>query len=246
MRRRFKAARHWASVWVLAAVAVGGCTTSVYPLAPAPSTSNQPASSPTASTQQRPAEAFGSTPSPTDQRVTWIGDALTIQARRLVAGDVVAGREVTYICGATLGVQEATSLLATAQRRPDSRIGGVVVVALGTFEAVDSGDLAGLFREIGPHRRAILVAPAVLSRAYPWVPEVNSLFRSAASSSPNISYVDWQQMVAVHPDLIAANGATFSVLNRGGQTWLDAINQAIEKAYGPTSSIVDHPIVGTR
>jgi hypothetical protein len=195
--------------------------------------------------QQWPAEEFGNTPPPTDPRVTWIGDALTIQALRLTASDsVAAGREVIYICGATLSVQQALELLAT-RADVDNRAGGVIVLALGTFGPVAHRGLGDLLRTIGTHRRVILVAPAVLSRAYPWVPEVHSLYRSEASSSPDISYIDWQQQVSVHPDLLAPNGATFSVWNRGGQAWLDAINLAIEKAYRPTLPSGEPPSTGT-
>lgn len=171
--------------------------------------------------------ALAPTP-PTDPRVTWIGEALSIQALRL--GETLApGREVAQFTAPMLTAQEATA--AVSDPANGSRIGGVVVLALGTFDQVTAPELSDLLDQLGPQRRVVLVGPGTQSQDVPWAAEVNALYRSAAAARGFTYYVDWQSEVDRDRNLLDRNGITFPEAGPGCKAWVAAINAVIAAIY---------------
>jgi hypothetical protein len=165
---------------------------------------------------------------PPDPRVTWIGDALSIQALRL--GETLApGREVAQFSAPMLTTREATT--AVSDPANSQRVGGVVVLALGTFEQVTATELSDLLDRLGPQRRVILVGPGTLSPDVPWAAEVNALYRTTASARLLTYYVDWQNEVDRDRGLLDRNGITFPDAGPGCKAWVAAINSLIAAIY---------------
>ncbi|MGI6797893.1 hypothetical protein [Gordonia sihwensis] len=213
----------------LVAATIAGCTTA--PPSPLSSTTSYPIHSSTTDAPRPIATtAAPATPPapPADTRVSWIGDALTLQSERL--GALAApGRELTWFTSPELDARQAARLIADPANR--GRVGGTTVVALGTFAPISSVSIDELLRALGPEQSLVLVTPGVRSSALPWTSAVSALYRRVAEVRPRTQVVDWQVRVDRSPELLASNGVTLAEDLSAANAWVGAVNQAIESTY---------------